>query len=464
LKKNDTDNEKNNMNGLSRRKFISTLGATTAGLLIAPSLDSTKLFGRELNGLSSYVTQVAVTQATSYDRTLIKQKVKRLFDSIGGIGDIFSAGKKVGIKVNLTGGSTDTDHTCTHPEVLRAVTELILAEGVNKSDIYVVEALWSSMPSNYITIIQNLGINVVDLNKPDPYASFIARNVGNKSFHYTSFTQNQILSDIDVYVSIPKLKHHYEAGYTGALKNQIGSVPKQLYTIPSNTSYRAALHLMDGTADIKTYLPKSICDLNLARPVHLAIIDGVKNAHGSEGNWNPTWVETEDNILFAGKDPVATDSIAAHFLGLDPEAAQLKRPAVTGQDRGLCDNHLYMLHAKGMGTNLLSEIEVVGDGAHLVSVPYQHISLNPDTYELSQNFPNPFNPSTSIKYHIPQSGHVTIRIYNMMGQMIDTLVDATVPAGTNELHWIPRNLASGVYFYSMTAGNYYESKKMVLQK
>jgi hypothetical protein len=161
---------------------------------------------------------------------------------------------------------------------------------------------------------------------------------------------------------------------------------------------------------------------------------------------------------------VATDSIAAHFLGLDPEAAQLKRPAVTGQDRGFCDNHLYMLHAKGMGTNLLSEIEVVGDGAHLVSVPYQHISLNPDTYELSQNFPNPFNPSTSIKYHIPQSGHVTIRIYNMMGQMIDTLVDTTVPAGRNELHWIPRNLASGVYLYTMRAGTYYESKKMILQK
>jgi hypothetical protein len=51
-----------------------------------------------------------------------------------------------------------------------------------------------------------------------------------------------------------------------------------------------------------------------------------------------------------------------------------------------------------------------------------------------------------------------------MGQMIDTIVDTTAPAGTNELHWIPRNLASGVYLYSMRAGNYYESKKMIFQK
>jgi len=457
--------KKNTMSGLSRRKFISTLGATTAGLLIAPSLDSTKLFGRELNGLSSYVTQVAVTQATSYDRTLIKQKVKHLFDSIGGIGNIFSAGKKVGIKVNLTGGNTDTDHMCTNPEVLRAVTELIIAQGVNKSDIYVVEALWADWPSDYKTVFNSLGVNTVDLNKPAPYTSFITRSAGNKHINFDSFTQNQILSDIDVYVSIPKLKQHYEAGFTGSLKNQIGSTPKQLYTLSGNTSYRSALHQKDNDQPaVHTYLPESICDLNLARPVHLAIIDGVMNAHGSEGDWNPVWIPTADNILFAGKDPVAIDSIAAHFMGLDPEATQLKLPEPPNEDRGYCDNHLYLLNQRGMGTNLLSEIEVVGDGAHLVSVPSRHVSANPESYQLCQNFPNPFNPSTSIKFHVPQSGHVTIRIYNMMGQMIDTIVDTTAPAGTNELHWIPRNLASGVYLYSMRAGNYYESKKMIFQK
>jgi len=450
---------------ISRRKFLGAVGATAAGLLIAPSLKSTKLFAGELNSKSSYVTQVAVTQATSYDRTLIKQKVQYLFDSIGGIGDIVSAGKKVGIKVNLTGGNTDTDHMCTNPEVLRAVTELIIAQGVNKSDIYVVEALWADWPSDYKTVLSSLGVNTVDLNKPDPYASFITRSAGEKYINFASFTQNQILSDIDVYVSIPKLKQHYEAGFTGSLKNQIGSTPKQLYTLSGNTSYRSALHQKDnGHPDVHTYLPESICDLNLARPVHLAIIDGVMNAHGSEGSWNPVWIPTADNILFAGKDPVATDSIAAHFMGLDPEAAQLKLPEPPGEDRGYCDNHLYLLSQRGMGTNLLSEIEIVGDGAYLVSVPSQHVPANPESYQLCQNFPNPFNPSTSIKYYIPRSGQVTIHIFNIMGQKIETLVNTSVSAGTHELHWVPKNLASGVYVCVMRAGSFSNSMKLIYQK
>jgi uncharacterized protein (DUF362 family) len=335
---------------------------------------------------------------------------------------------------------------------------------VNKSDIYVVEALWADWPSNYSAILQDLGVNTVDLNNPAPYTGFISRDVGDKYFNYTSFTINQILADIDVYVSIPKLKHHYEAGFTGSLKNQIGIVPKQLYTLPGNTSYRAALHTKDGTAPINTHLPKSICDLNLARPVHLAVIDGVMNAHGAEGDWNPTWVETADNILFAGKDPVATDSIAAYFMGNDPEAAQLELPALTGQDRGYCDNHMYMLHQKGIGTNQLSEIEVVGDGAGLVSAPSEQVSVNPGTYQLRQNYPNPFNPSTSIKFYVPQAGHVSIHIYNVIGQKIETLLDTGVSAGTHELHWIPKNLPSGVYYCVMHAGSFSGTKKLIYQK
>jgi uncharacterized protein (DUF362 family) len=461
--KNKTGND-DSKKEYSRRKFINTLGATAAGLLAAPYIKSENIFAYGIDKNASFLTKVAVTQATSYDRTLIKQKVQHLFESIGGIGDIVSAGKNVGIKVNLTGGSTDTNHVCTNPEVLRAVTELIIDCGVNKSNIYMVEALWGALPSNYTTIINNLGITVVDLNKVNPYSSFITRNVGNNYFNYPSYTMNQILADVDVYVSIPKLKQHYEAGFTGSLKNQIGTVPIQFYTTPGNTGRRDALHTKDGTVSSKTQLPRSICDLNLARPVHLAVIDGVMNAHGSEGTWNPTYVATADNILIAGKDPVATDSIAAHFLGNNPELSQFKLPAMAGQDRGYCDNHLYMLHQLGIGTNQLNEIEVVGDGASLVSVPSQHVSVNPDGYQLNQNYPNPFNPSTSIKYYVPQSGYLTITIYNVMGQKIETLIDASISAGTHEVHWVPKNLASGVYLCTMRIGNFSETTKLIYQK
>ena len=456
-----TNNEKEKSK-FSRRRFLNTVGATTAGLFLAPTIKPVNLFARALNG-SSFVSKVAVTQATSYTRTLIKQKVQHLFESIGGISDLFSSGKKVGIKVNLTGGSTNY-HMVTHPEVLRAVAELIIDCGVNKSDINLVEARWASWPSDYTDVISDLGIKDVDLNKTAPYSSFVEKSVGSNKFFYDSFTVNQILADIDVYVSIPKLKHHYEAGFTGSIKNQIGMVPKDLYTIPSNTGSRQALHQKDGTVSSKTHLPKSICDLNLARPVHLAVIDGVQNAHGSEGNWNNTYVETDDHILLAGKDPVATDSIGAYFLGLNPEAQTLKLPALQGQDRGSADNHLYMLHQKGIGTNLLSEIEIVGDGAGLITSAPRYSPAKPSEYQLLQNYPNPFNPSTIIRFNVPNPEYVVLKIYNIMGQEIETLVEGEVAAGLHEFQWSPNGTASGTYLLRLQAGTFADVKKMVYQK
>jgi len=459
--KNDTKAENEKLK-FSRRRFLNTVGATTAGLFIAPSLTPINLFARNLSG-ASFVTKVAVTQAASYDRTLIKQRVQHLFESIGGISELFSAGKKVGIKVNLTGGSSNY-HMVTHPEVLRAVTELIIDSGVSKSDISLVEALWTSdWSSDYKTRLTDLGIDKINLNNAAPYDNFIEKSVGDNKFFYDSFTVNQILSDIDVYVSIPKLKHHYEAGYTGALKNQIGMVPKNLY-VTSNTSRRDALHTKDGTVSSKTQLPKSIADLNLARPVHLSVIDGVQNSHGGEGNWNPTYTETEDKILFAGKDPVATDSIGAYFLGLNPEAEQLKLPATQGQDRGSADNHIYMLAQKGMGTNKLSEIEIVGDGASLITSVPRYSPARPAEYQLLQNYPNPFNPSTMIRFQVPNSEYVALKIYNSIGQEIETLVEGEVAAGLHEFYWAPNRLSSGVYLLRMQTKAFADTKKLIYQK
>jgi hypothetical protein len=73
------------------------------------------------------------------------------------------------------------------------------------------------------------------------------------------------------------------------------------------------------------------------------------------------------------------------------------------------------------------------------------VSVNPGRYQLNQNYPNPFSPSTSIKYYVPQSGHITTNIYYVMGQKIETRVDANISAETHEVRWAPKNLASGVY-------------------
>ncbi len=448
----------------SRRKFLGTLATASAGLLIVPAIKPSRLFAGGLFDRSSFLAQVAVTQATTYDQATIKARVQHLFDSLGGISDVVKSGDKVAIKINLTGGGGGTYayNMWTHPEVLRAVGELLIDCGVKGSDIYIVEALWNTATYTsygYEAVQTSLGAQLVNLNQPAPYADFISRPVGSNSFQYAAFTQNGILSDVNVYVSIPKMKQHYEAGVTGSLKNQIGTVPIQLYTVPTNTGRRDALHTKDGTVSSTTWLPRAICDLNLARPVHLAVIDGVKNARGGEGTWNPTFAACEDHVLLAGKDPVATDSIMAHLMGNDPEAATVALPG-----GGQADNHLYLLHGKGIGTNQMNEIEVVGDGARVVSVPHDSPGTIARDFRLYQNYPNPFNPSTTIKFNIPRSEHVSVRIYTLNGRELETLIEGEVGAGEHDVRWSPRNLSSGMYICRMQAGKYSVARKMIYQK
>jgi hypothetical protein len=91
----------------------------------------------------------------------------------------------------------------------------------------------------------------------------------------------------------------------------------------------------------------------------------------------------------------------------------------------------------------------------------------PNAYSLSQNFPNPFNPTTTIKFGLREKGLVTLKIYNVAGQLVKTLVNEVRDAGNYEITWDGSNnhdlkVASGVYFYKMNTKNFKETKKMVL--
>ena len=96
----------------------------------------------------------------------------------------------------------------------------------------------------------------------------------------------------------------------------------------------------------------------------------------------------------------------------------------------------------------------------------------PAEYSLSQNYPNPFNPNTKIKYSIPQTSQVQIKVFGVLGNKIETLVNEEKPAGTYELTWNAADLPSGVYFYQCRAGSpstgsgqgFVETKKMILLK
>ena len=105
-------------------------------------------------------------------------------------------------------------------------------------------------------------------------------------------------------------------------------------------------------------------------------------------------------------------------------------------------------------------------------VEEQELDEIPTDYNLSQNFPNPFNPSTAIKYSVPQSSNVVIKIFDILGNEVETLVNEEKSIGTYEITWYAEKLPSGVYFYRLQAGDpsagsgqgFVETKKMILLK
>ena len=88
----------------------------------------------------------------------------------------------------------------------------------------------------------------------------------------------------------------------------------------------------------------------------------------------------------------------------------------------------------------------------------------PSDYLLSQNYPNPFNPTTSLQYTIGSLQFVTLKVYDVLGREVATLVNEEKPAGEYEVEFNAANLPSGIYFYQLKAGQFSETKKMILLK
>jgi hypothetical protein len=97
----------------------------------------------------------------------------------------------------------------------------------------------------------------------------------------------------------------------------------------------------------------------------------------------------------------------------------------------------------------------------VINLPVTEI---PQSYFLAQNYPNPFNPSTTIEFALPRSAFVTLKVYNLLGEAVATLVTEQREAGTHKLNWDARGLTSGVYLYRLEAGEFVQSKKLVLMR
>ena len=88
----------------------------------------------------------------------------------------------------------------------------------------------------------------------------------------------------------------------------------------------------------------------------------------------------------------------------------------------------------------------------------------PTGYNLSQNYPNPFNPTTTIQYSVQSPGHVSLKVFNLLGQEVETLVNENKNTGNYQVNFNASRLASGIYFLQMRAGSFVSVKKMVLLK
>jgi len=99
----------------------------------------------------------------------------------------------------------------------------------------------------------------------------------------------------------------------------------------------------------------------------------------------------------------------------------------------------------------------------ITDVKYNNVKL-PAKFLLSQNYPNPFNPSTTINYSLPKSGNVTLKVFDILGQEVTTLVNEKQSAGKYEVKFDAGKLASGIYYYRISVGNFIQTKKMILMK
>jgi uncharacterized protein (DUF362 family) len=352
---------------MNRRKFLKTLGTAPAALAVAacqrrlpPPVATTPL---KAGGAPPAAT-VAIAQAKTYEPTMVRRQVQAALDSLGGLGDVLRPGARVALKVNLTGGTScplvgnrpRIESYWTHPAVVQAVGELLRDAGAK--ELYIVEGLFTAdtyAQGGYVEVAQRLAATLVDLNYPAPYKSYYTASVGPSPLIYESFSFNRVLDNVDVFVSVPKLKCHYCCGVTLSMKNLIGLGPLQLYCRAPSDGGRSAFHVgATGKEDYKSRLPRVVVDLNQARPIHLAVLDGISTMDGGENGYNLGTHLQSPGVLLAGKNAVAVDAVATAVMGFDPTVDYPNAPFLRG------DNHLSLAQGLGLGTHHLEEIAIRG--------------------------------------------------------------------------------------------------------
>jgi uncharacterized protein (DUF362 family) len=318
-------------------------------------------------------TTAAIGQINAYEVSQLRSKLQEMFQQLGGLADIIRPGARVAIKPNLTGGTWSdpqlpappTELFVTHPALVQALSELLIDAGAGH--IRIVEGLGDEaifQAWGYADVASRVNAELIDLCKPAPYSDFVMFPVGPGRQIYDVFYMNAALKEVDVLTSFAKMKCHSTTGVTLSLKNLIGLPPISLYRRDETQNHRSAFH---ESTEYDRRLPRVAIDLNLAMPVHLALVDGIKTVEGGAGAWDTGYNPVQPGLVVASKNPVVTDTVSAALMGFDPDAPSGSYPF------SYADNHLFLAREAGLGTNRLQEINVVGAELANIVFPFRTV-------------------------------------------------------------------------------------------
>jgi hypothetical protein len=200
--------------------------------------------------------------------------------------------------------------------------------------------------------------------------------------------------------------------------------------------------------------------------------DGNMAVAGFGGHYNPQiGLTSADYIPDLGHGTLGVNPYAdLPWLSLSPEEGSLSSNEseiidVIFNSEGLTANQLYTGYITVTSNDIQNPFVIIpvtlftGKASSV-----QNQDGVPENYSLEQNYPNPFNPSTTIKYSIPSSGYITLKVFDVLGNEIATLVNEEKPAGTYKVEFEAESFSSGIYFYKLLAGDFIETKKMILLK
>ncbi|MEB2364250.1 MAG: DUF362 domain-containing protein [Bryobacteraceae bacterium] len=337
--------------------------------------------------VSAPAATVAIARCRTYSDSL-ESKMARIFDQIGGIGSLVK-GKTVAVKLNLTGNPARFPERAdlpyrNNPDTVLALVHLLARAGARR--VRLIESffparqdpdLWARYGLD-IQAINNAGCKVEweNVQNKGQAAKYVRIPVPGGGYVFPAYHLNHSFVDCDVYASLSKLKNHWIAGVTMALKNNFGNTPCSLYGGDAGTDGNEnpqqergpvchsgtktppkgvdqELH-PDSPRDPGYRVPRVTADLVAVRPIDLSIVDGVASIRGGEGAWNPGVQIIKPGLLLCGKNPVCVDAVSMAVMGYDPRAERGTKPFVRG------DNTLKLAEAKGIGTTDLARIEVAG--------------------------------------------------------------------------------------------------------